>query len=80
MAHTFTSEQLARMTFDTVDNWYRQGCVTQDQYEGYRHAWATHPAHEGYSLSVGWTDTNFPTEVLAIAAEILAAVSERVSR
>jgi hypothetical protein len=69
---TFTAEHLARMTFDEVDSWYRQGCVSQDAYEGYRHAWAA--GHEGYSLSTGWTDTPWCPEALAWRDAILAAV------
>lgn len=74
-AATFTAAQLARMTLDQCDSWYRQGVITQDQYEAYRHVWATSAAHSGYSHAAGWTDSDFAPAVLAIAAEIRAAVS-----
>jgi hypothetical protein len=57
-ALTFTAEHLARMTLDEVDGWYRQGVVSQAQYEGYRHAWAA--GHPGYSLSTGWECEPWP--------------------
>ena len=77
--HTFTSRQLSLMTFDSVDNWYRQGCVTQDEFEAYMHVWATWPAHEGYSNGRGWTDESSFPEVRAIGVEIRKALEERES-
>jgi len=62
------------MTLDEVDSWYRRGGVSQDQYEAYRHVWATHPAHEGYDLSRGWTETPEFPEVLVIVEQIRAAL------
>jgi hypothetical protein len=32
---------VASRTFDEVDNWYRQGVIGQDVFEGYAWAWAT---------------------------------------
>lgn len=70
---TFTAENLAGMTFDQVDSWYRQGVVSQEQYEGYRHAWAA--GHQGSSLSRGWEDTPWCPDALVWRDAILAAVT-----
>lgn len=70
---TFNSEQLSRMTLDQVDGWYRQGVVSQDQFESCMHVWSSRSAHLGYSFGVGWADTDFSAEVLVIASEIRLA-------
>lgn len=30
---------IANMTYEQAENWYRQGCISQDEWEAYCDAW-----------------------------------------
>lgn len=67
---TFTAEQLGRMTMEQVENWYHQGLVTQDEWEGYMYVWQT-SAPRMTDAYAGYAEPS-SEEVRRIGDEILA--------
>src|SRR5258708_35964732 len=65
---------LARMTLNEVDNWYRQGVIGQDTFEGYCHGWAT-SCVRGESFD-GWLEP----PVTQRARDIAAAITKLAAR
>lgn len=43
---------LCGLSVDWAERYYREGRITQDEWEGYRHAWAHFNPHS--SLAAGW--------------------------
>ncbi|WP_435613254.1 hypothetical protein [Streptomyces sp. bgisy159] len=58
--------RMSKMTPDTVEQWYRSGYFSQDEYEAYMHAWATSAVrHSAGSWAQEPTD---PKVVVIVAA------------
>ena len=41
LCHECDAYAVANMTLGEIENWYHQGLLDQDEYEGYMWAWAT---------------------------------------
>lgn len=62
-----TVRQLAHMTLDQVEHWYRQGVVSQDAFEAYTHVWATASPRFG-TVSRSWQVSPTIPEVVRLVA------------
>jgi hypothetical protein len=73
-----TSEVLARKTLGEAEDWYRQGVITQEQWEAYTYVWATSAFR--FSDYPAWAMVPTDPAVIWIATELRHALKrERVS-
>lgn len=63
-------------TLDEVDNWYRQGVIGQDEWEGFTYAWATSvPAEARWGLH-----ETYAVEPVTARAREFAELVRRIAR
>jgi ferredoxin-like protein FixX len=60
--------RMSKMSPDTVEQWYRSGHFSQDEYEAYMHAWATGTHH--YGSTGGWAEEPTDPKVMEIVTAI----------
>jgi len=66
-----TNKGLAHMTLEEADNWYRQGVVSQDQFEAYMHVWQT-SCFRYSTTHVLWEEVPTDSNVVAIVEAMRA--------
>lgn len=76
-----TAEQLVNLTLGQAEDYYRDGRLTQVEYEAYRRGWADAGGTQmGYRGAHGWSTPSEDPAVEVLAAELVALAAKRANK